>query len=203
MPRVIPPFTSHQSTVIALHKTSGPTDQSRGTRELSDLEHVSFLRFETRDCNVRMETTTDQRKCHNCGQGGHLRRDCSEAPSHEGNGGGYNTNAACFGCGKTGHLKRDCPTSAGGRACHNCGQMGHIRRDCPEETQPPKCHNCGESGHLRRDCSQELRESRSCHLCGQSGHLRRDCPDDSGPTEDKCYQCGDTGHWARNCPAKD
>ncbi|KAH7470941.1 hypothetical protein KRP22_003185 [Phytophthora ramorum] len=148
---------------------------------------------------TRMETTADQRKCHNCGQAGHIRRDCPEAPSQEGGfSGGFNSGAACFGCGKTGHLKRDCPT--GGRACHNCGQVGHIRRDCPEDVQPPKCHNCGESGHLRRDCPQELRESRKCHHCGQSGHLRRDCPDDSGPSEDKCYQCGETGHWARNCP---
>ncbi|KAL4162777.1 hypothetical protein PRNP1_003309 [Phytophthora ramorum] len=158
---------------------------------------ASALQSERRE--TRMETTADQRKCHNCGQAGHIRRDCPEAPSQEGGfSGGFNSGAACFGCGKTGHLKRDCPT--GGRACHNCGQVGHIRRDCPEDVQPPKCHNCGESGHLRRDCPQELRESRKCHHCGQSGHLRRDCPDDSGPSEDKCYQCGETGHWARNCP---
>ncbi|TMW69639.1 hypothetical protein Poli38472_001795 [Pythium oligandrum] len=139
----------------------------------------------------------DSRKCHNCGNTGHLRRDCPEAPSTEG---GFNSGAACFGCGKFGHLKRDCPSNVGGgRACHNCGNFGHLRRDCPEEAQPPKCHNCGQSGHLRRDCTSELRENRKCHGCGQFGHLRRDCPEDNGGSADKCYQCGGTGHWARDC----
>ncbi|KAG2839338.1 hypothetical protein PC129_g2849 [Phytophthora cactorum] len=139
--RIIP-----QSVAVSRHKTSGPSDQSRGRtwRTLgstwSSSRVISAEESETRETN--MDTTSDQRKCHNCGQGGHLRRDCPEAPSQEGGFGSYNSGAACFGCGKVGHLKRDCPTSAGGRACHNCGQVGHIRRDCPEEAQPPKCHNC-------------------------------------------------------------
>ncbi|KAL3661930.1 hypothetical protein V7S43_013222 [Phytophthora oleae] len=177
-------------------KPRGSCDQSLGRRV--GAPGVFACHFCGRIEAKRMEAA-NQRKCHNCGQTGHLRRDCPEASTQEGGFGGY-SGAACFGCGKVGHLKRDCPTAAGGRACHNCGQTGHIRRDCPEDVQPPKCHNCGESGHLRRDCPQELRESRKCHHCGQSGHLRRDCPDDSGPSEDKCYQCGETGHWARNCP---
>ncbi|TYZ62672.1 hypothetical protein PybrP1_002851 [[Pythium] brassicae (nom. inval.)] len=138
----------------------------------------------------------DTRKCHTCGNTGHLRRDCPEAPAQAEGAFAGNANT-CFGCGKTGHLKRDCPT--GGRACHNCGNVGHIRRDCPEDVQPPKCHNCGNTGHLRRDCPDDARESRKCHSCGNSGHLRRDCPEDNGPSADKCYQCGESGHWARNC----
>lgn len=160
--------------------------------------HVTWILMAA-DWHRQMEAGGDARKCHNCGNTGHLRRDCPEAPAQAAAEGafGYNQGASCFGCGKFGHLKRDCPS--GGRACHNCGNVGHIRRDCPEEVLPPKCHNCGNTGHLRRDCPDEVRESRKCHHCGNSGHLRRDCPEDSGPTADKCYQCGESGHWARNC----
>ncbi|POM61490.1 Universal minicircle sequence binding protein (UMSBP), partial [Phytophthora palmivora] len=99
--------------------------------------------------NESMETTADQRKCHNCGQVGHIRRDCPEAPSQEGGFGGYNSGAACFGCGKVGHLKRDCPTSAGGRACHDwphpsrlpgggtAAQVPQLRRDRPPPSGLP------------------------------------------------------------------
>uniref|UniRef100_A0AAV1UNE1 CCHC-type domain-containing protein n=1 Tax=Peronospora matthiolae TaxID=2874970 RepID=A0AAV1UNE1_9STRA len=179
-----------------------PTRQSFGlVEQVVPVEWQQFRgRSRVRTHATEMETTTNQRKCHNCSQTGHLRRDCPEAPSSEGGFSGYPSGAPCFGCGQVGHLKRDCPTITNGRACHNCGQAGHLRRDCPEDVQPPKCHNCGEAGHLRRDCPQELRESRKCHHCGQGGHLRRDCPEDSGPSEDKCYQCGENGHWARNCP---
>ncbi|KAG2979209.1 hypothetical protein PC118_g11865 [Phytophthora cactorum] len=88
--RIIP-----QSVAVSRHKTSGPSDQSRGRtwRTLgstwSSSRVISAEESETRETN--MDTTSDQRKCHNCGQGGHLRRDCPEAPSQEGGFGSYNS----------------------------------------------------------------------------------------------------------------
>ncbi|CAI7758131.1 unnamed protein product [Closterium sp. NIES-53] len=56
----------------------------------------------------------DTRKCHNCGQMGHLRRDCRNPP-------------ACSICGQEDHQRRDCPEAP---VCGKCGRRGHVEREC-------------------------------------------------------------------------
>lgn len=77
-----------------------------------------------------------QTKCYDCGEIGHIGRDCLKSS-------GYPQARACYGCGGTGHIRRDCPQAQGGQSyagvvCRSCNQPGHIARDC----QDVKCYIC-------------------------------------------------------------
>lgn len=51
--------------------------------------------------------------CHNCGQSGHMSRECPTGGGGRGGRGG-----------------------GGGSNCFNCGKMGHISRSCPDPRRP-------------------------------------------------------------------
>jgi cellular nucleic acid-binding protein len=68
--------------------------------------------------------------CYQCGQAGHLSRDCTN-PRLEGDDRESINRARaqyrrCFNCGKMGHLSADCTRPAGNQACYNCQGEGHI-----------------------------------------------------------------------------
>ncbi len=53
------------------------------------------------------------RSCYNCGEGGHVARDCpneSTGNTRQSGGGGGSRN--CYNCGESGHLARDCAAAA-------------------------------------------------------------------------------------------
>ncbi|KAF7809646.1 cold shock domain-containing protein 3-like [Senna tora] len=138
--------------------------------------------------------------CYQCGDLGHLARDCDRG-NNAGGGGG------CYNCGEVGHLARDCSrgsnTGGGGGgsgSCFRCGEYGHMARDCSSKGRNlgggggggGGCFRCGEVGHLARDCSKESGNYGSsdggrgnvskstCFNCGKPGHFVRECLEDSG-----------------------
>merc|ERR1740133_754371 len=66
------------------------------------------------------------RSCYNCGQPGHLSRDCTEPRAEQGG-----QSMGGFGGGGRGGGKGG-GRGGGDRSCYNCGQSGHISRECPE-----------------------------------------------------------------------
>jgi hypothetical protein len=61
--------------------------------------------------------------CLNCGEVGHLRRDCPSDPQ-------------CNACGATDHVKADCPHAEA--ECPVCGKTGHLEAKCRKTTPPPQ-----------------------------------------------------------------
>ncbi|GMN29084.1 hypothetical protein TIFTF001_002292 [Ficus carica] len=99
--------------------------------------------------------------CYNCGDPGHLARDCDRDRDYGSSGGG----GGCFSCGEFGHLARNCPKGSGGGGgggggaggggaggsgggCYKCGEFGHLARDCNRGGgggggSSGGCYNCG------------------------------------------------------------
>ncbi|KAG9577883.1 hypothetical protein KCU77_g14411, partial [Aureobasidium melanogenum] len=113
----------------------------------------------------------DRNACHNCGQPGHMSRDCTEPKKMTG---------ACFNCGEVGHNKSDC-TKEPVITCNNCKGEGHISRECPEPRSAANitCNNCSELGHFSRDCPKPRDWTKvTCNQCGLKGHTVRRCTTD-------------------------
>jgi hypothetical protein len=100
-------------------------DWEAALAHLEDLESKGVLAGATRGVNL-VDTTGSARKCFNCGEVGHMQRECQAAnPSGRFHG-------KCHKCGRQGHMAKDCRSKKNKVKCFACDKEGHMARECPE-----------------------------------------------------------------------
>jgi hypothetical protein len=126
-------------------------------------------------------------KCFNCGEAGHVLKDCPATST-----------VPCNLCGQVGHSRFNCPQEV----CYNCSRPGHQSKACPARRkrrvyEDDLCNRCGQPAHLAKECSMAWR-----------GYVfARDLPrshstflDELRGLRKRCYNCASISHFGDDCP---
>ena len=192
-------FEDHETAVTCVDKMHEKTLEGRtlyislasssGRKSLDQSKKQQETRYWDRDIS---------NKCNNCGEVGHVSRNCPNAEKLK----------PCALCAEVGHEMWSCPMKS---VCFNCGLPGHVVRDCNQRRGLPErriCTICYRSGHHRFDCREWPWDAPSrdalCMQCGQRGHLM--CNEMRwffGLKGVSCFNCGEKGHQGIKCQRPD
>ncbi|GJP41273.1 hypothetical protein CLOM_g932 [Closterium sp. NIES-68] len=90
-------------------------DSLRGVQRQPDRRRAAWAATEGRRYDEEQrEWNTEERRCHKCGEVGHIRRDCAAG-------------ITCDVCSQLGHFRRNCPRAP---TCGECGKKGHTVQQC-------------------------------------------------------------------------
>ena len=116
-------------------------DKLANRRRPTNLVRTSATEHSTTFDKDRRHNFMKRGLCFNCGEHGHLCRDCPTKPVIAN--GVRNQPRLCFNCGGHDHLCKDCPkkpvmsNDVGNQRilCFNCGEPGHLIKDCPKNSE--------------------------------------------------------------------
>lgn len=126
-------------------------------------------------------------KCFNCGESGHVLKDCPATST-----------VPCNLCGQLGHSRFNCPQEV----CYNCSRPGHQSKACPAKRKrrvydDDLCNRCGQPGHLARECSMSWRGYVFCRDLPRSHSAFLD---ELRGLRKRCYNCASISHFGDDCP---
>lgn len=166
--------------VVLLESTDNVTEHNQITTEQEDIQSLepSYDRYYLGNSGPM---------CFNCGESGHLNKDCPQEYI-----------MPCYLCGTVGHLRQDCPQEV----CFKCLHMGHLSRNCRfsqhKSYRDSKCRLCQYPEHRAEECTLNWRSYYSRSIETQDTEKKLI----DGKITRTCYYCSSKGHFGDDCPQR-
>jgi hypothetical protein len=138
------------------YKTKETKDEEEKEPQDSEKDELDIKSSEQRYFNTNLTI-----KCYNCGEVGHMSRNCP-----------HDMIIICTRCNERGHDSFNCSNMK----CFKCNKIGHRSFECKfKDIQ--RCERCGHNGHVAVDCLAKPEgvsinnNLKKCRFCGERDHL--------------------------------